>query len=273
MSVQADLQGGELVQEREPAVGRGLEESNEKPAHGLEEFGRCAQLVTQDGIPESGLDREAGEGGALGDALGEFDGITELLAHGDEVGLLGGSPDLGAAAVEGEQLDGLKLEFDLVLAGLDEAGKVAVGERGADALEGKSGSEHGHGAAECVRREGAQVAAQGAVGVLGAEVPALESVIDEGAGRGEDRGTRRILVPLLEAANEARIAIGLLWAGTGVVERLSPTLAVEVGMRRIAVNLTQAGPPHRPGKAQRIGGGWRSWLVVDSSGQGGGGSL
>ncbi len=41
----------------------------------------------------------------------------------------------------------------------------------------------------------------------------------------------------------------------------------------IAVNLTQAGPPHRPGKAQRIGGGWRSWLVVDSSGQGGGGSL
>ncbi len=59
----------------------------------------------------------------------------------------------------------------------------------------------------------------------------------------------------------------------GSVPTLPRKTRTGLALRDIAVNLTQAGPPHRPGKAQRIGGGWRSWLVVDSSGQGGGGSL
>jgi len=69
------------------------------------------------------------------------------------------------------------------------------------------------------------------------------------------------------------------WSGAGskaeeVFKKTYPAVYAHlVPFKNIAVNLTQAGPPHRPGKAQRIGGGWRSWLVVDSSGQGGGGSL
>ena len=91
-----------------------------------------------------------------------------------------------------------------------------------------------------------------------------------------------VLGPLIELSQPfARDPLSLAapeWAttpGVRIVTSCSYLTGVHaiIALTLIAVNLTQAGPPHRPGKAQRIGGGWRSWLVVDSSGQGGGGSL